>query len=189
MIAALILAAGGSARLGRPKQLVQLDGVSLLGRTVDSAIAGGCAPVVVVLGSRTEMMERALDGLPVRIVRNERWREGLSHSIRAGVAALMQLPDPIDAVLMLGCDQSRIRPEVVRKLRAAFDGAPGRMVASEYAGTVGVPAVFQRDRFEALLELRGDQGAKPVLLRHEEQVVRVSWPDGAFDIDRPEDLA
>jgi molybdenum cofactor cytidylyltransferase len=80
-----------------------------------------------------------------------------------------------------------LTPDVIRELCDAFDGAEGRMVACEYAGTFGVPALFERSRFGELLQLKGDRGAKRVLARHPEDVLRVPWPDGAVDIDRPGD--
>lgn len=187
MTAAIVLAAGRSARFGRPKQLLRIDGRSLVARAVDAAREGGCDPVVVVVGADAEAVRRELADQPVRIVLNEQWEEGLASSVRAGVAAVATLAG-VRAALILTCDQVRLAPAVVRGLLAAAAAAQGKMVASEYGGTVGVPALFDRSHFAGLLALRGESGAKQLLLRHAAAVLRVPWPDGASDLDAPEDL-
>ncbi len=187
MTAAIVLAAGRSARFGQPKQLLRVDARSLVVHAVDAAREGGCDPVVVVVGASSEAVRRELADAPVRIVLNEQWEEGVASSVRAGVAAAAALPG-VRAALLLTCDQLRLTPAVVHRLLAAAAAAPGKMVASEYGGTVGIPALFDRSHFAGLLELRGESGAKQLLLRHATSVLRVPWPDGALDVDAPEDL-
>jgi molybdenum cofactor cytidylyltransferase len=185
MIAAVILAAGASSRLGHPKQLVERDGQSLLRHTVACVVEGGCAPVLVVLAPDAPDIARfvaELAGLPVEIVENPRWREGQSASVRAGIAALAARPE-IAAALLLVVDQPSLTVAVVRRLCGAFDGATGRIVASAYAGTLGVPAIFERSRFPDLMALAGDRGAKPLFVRHAADVRQVPWPAGALDVD------
>jgi molybdenum cofactor cytidylyltransferase len=184
MITGIVLAAGSSTRLGHPKQLVQVRGNSLLRHAVECCTEGGCTPVVVVLGASSETIRPELRGLRVNIVVAEDWREGMAASIRRGIASV---PASARAALFLTCDQPRLTSEIVRRLIAEFDGAPGRMVACAYGGTVGVPAVFGRDRFVELSNLEGDRGAKPLLQGHPGDVLRVPWPDGAIDLDRPGD--
>lgn len=186
MIAAVVLAAGGSSRLGRPKPLVREGGVSLVRRTVDAARDGGCDPVVVVVGGAADRVRVELSGLAVEIVENESWRAGQAGSVRVGVRALAGR-DEIDGVMLLVCDQPRLDADVVRRLLAAWDGAIGRRVAARYANVCGVPAVFHREWFDRLQRLSGDRGARD-LLRGEPGTVAVDWPDGAYDVDRPEDL-
>jgi molybdenum cofactor cytidylyltransferase len=184
VIAGIVLAGGGSSRLGSPKQLVLLKGRTLLVHAADCCLSGGCEPVIVVLGASRETIEPTLSGLPVRVVVNEDWREGIASSIRAGISAL---PDGVEALVLATCDQPELEPDVVRRLIKGFDGTPGRMVACAYGGTVGVPALFGRDRFEGLLQLRGDSGARQLLRGNLESVVRVPWSGGAFDLDLPSD--
>jgi len=184
VIAGVVLAAGASSRLGSPKQLVQVHGRTLLMHAADCCARGGCARVSVVLGAALDTIVPTLTGLSIRVVANEGWREGIASSIRAGVSAL---PEEVEAVVLATCDQPLLEPDVVRRLIAGFDGAPARMVACEYAGTLGVPALFGRGRFEELLELRGDSGARQLLRRNLESVVRLPWPGGAFDVDLPTD--
>jgi molybdenum cofactor cytidylyltransferase len=186
-MAAVILAAGASARLGRPKALLTIGGRSLLRHVVDCAAGAGCEPVIVVLGAGAEAVRSELSGLAVEMAYNPDWSRGLGSSVRAGIRALEAHP-AVGAAVLLVCDQPRLDAELIRGLHDAFERAGGRMVACAYAGTLGVPAIFPRSRFHDLLGLGDDQGAKAILLRDESQVVRVDWPDGALDVDTVEDL-
>lgn len=188
MIAAVLLAAGGSSRIGRPKQALRFQGQSLLRRAAEAATGGGCAPVVVVLGAGADRLRGELNGLPVTEVLNERWSDGMAGSIRLGVEAVLRGGDPVDGLLLLLCDQPHLTSGVVRRILAAFDGRPGRCVACEYEGTVGPPALFERSWFQSLCLLGGDRGAKQLLRDAGDALISVPWPEGAVDIDRPEDL-
>ena len=187
MIAAIVLAAGGSTRLGRPKQLLSQGGRPLVRRPVEAAIEAGCAPVVVVLGAHAGEVRKALAGLAVQLVLNSRWSEGMATSIRCGVEVVRRGAE-IDAALLLTCDQLEITGELLGRMLAEFDGRPGRRVACEYAGTVGIPALFHRSLFAELMLLEGDRGARPLLELEPELLRRVSWPEGALDVDRPQDV-
>jgi molybdenum cofactor cytidylyltransferase len=188
MIAGLILAAGGSSRMGRPKQLLPFRGRPLLRRAIDAALEGGCRPVMVVVGEHAGPIQSELGSLPVEFCVNEEWRQGLAGSIRCGMEALRSRGERLQAVLMLTCDQALLSADVVARLCDAFDGERGRMVACEYAGTVGVPALFERSCFDRLMGLAGDRGAKSVLLGDSTMVLRLPWPQGACDINTPADF-
>jgi molybdenum cofactor cytidylyltransferase len=189
MIAAVVLAAGASRRLGRPKQLVSVEGESLLRRAAGAALEAGCRPVVVVLGREAERMRREIEGLAVEVVVNDEWSEGVGASVRTGVGVVEERAPQVRSVVLVACDQPALTADVLRRLCSAWDGSPGGLVACAYAGTVGVPALFGRERFAELRALAGDRGAKIVLARHPERVARVDWPVGAKDVDHPEDLA
>lgn len=182
---AVVLAAGPSTRLGRPKQLLAADGPSLLRHTVLAALGARCHPVVVVLGAGAERVRPEIADLDVRIVMNAGWSEGVGSSIRAGIDVL-RAADP-QAALLLVCDQPRVDAALLARLIAEFEAAPGCAVACAYAGTLGVPAVFPRERFAELAGLRGDRGAKALLLGMPDKLRTVRWPEGAFDIDTPDD--
>jgi molybdenum cofactor cytidylyltransferase len=184
-IAAVVLAAGASTRLGQAKQLVRVAGESLLRRTARMALEAGCAAVVVVLGFEAERMRPELDGLPVKITENPRWAEGMASSLRCGVESVQRM-EP-DGVLLLVCDQPRLSAEHLRILLSRHRGKQ-TITASAYAGNMGVPVVFGRELFPELLALQGDQGARAVILRHGEQTEGIPWPEGTVDLDRPEDL-
>jgi molybdenum cofactor cytidylyltransferase len=188
MIAALILAAGGSSRLGQPKQLLRYRGRTLVRNVAQAALDAGCRPVLVVLGAAADEVGSELNDLDVQVVLNTNWHEGMAASIRCGVQALPRGEQAIEAVVLTVCDQPLLSATVLRRVCAAYDGAPGRRVACEYAGTVGVPALFERSLFDELLALQGDTGAKSLLQAAGADLIRVSWPEGAIEVDRPGDL-
>lgn len=189
---AVILAAGGSSRLGQPKQLLVWRGKPLIVRAVEAVLGADVAPenVAVVVGASAGAVCEALGGLPVRVVENAGWREGMGSSIRAGVAALKGT----DAVLIALCDQPFFDAESARRLLAAWEGVAdafrtkgGLIVASRYEGRVGAPAVFGKEHHLALLSLSGDRGAAGYVLLHKENVVSVDFPEFATDVDTPGD--
>ena len=182
VVPSVILAAGASRRLGAPKQLVARDGETLLRRIARTALAGG-GPVYVVTGFRGEDMAAELAGLPVRLVVNPEWEEGMGASLRHGVAAL---PAGVSGVLLLVCDQPAVTPELLERLQAAHRAEPDALVACAYGGTLGIPALLPARLLPQLLALRGDQGARGLL--QGEAVIPITFPEGALDVDRPEDV-
>jgi molybdenum cofactor cytidylyltransferase len=187
VIAGVVLAAGGSTRLGRPKQLLRHGGRSLLRHAAACAVGASLQPALVVLGAQRERLRGELSDLPVHVVDHDGWTEGVASTIRAGLAALEATAPSASAVLLLACDQPLITAELLETICDHADGVAGRMVACAYGGSLGVPALFTRERFPELLALRGDHGAKQILMRHAQAVVQVPWPAGALDIDAPED--
>ena len=181
---AVVLAAGGSTRLGQPKQLVPYAGQTLVRRAASAALDAGCAPVVVVVGAEREKVISALRDLAVTVVPNDDWPRGLGTSVRAGVARLQEC----EALILLVCDQPKVDAGLLRKLiaRQAETGQP--MIASRYAGTQGVPALFTRACFSRLLALDDETGAKALLLARPGDVAEVPFEAGALDIDTPADL-
>ncbi|GJG86131.1 hypothetical protein tb265_13120 [Gemmatimonadetes bacterium T265] len=189
-VGAVVLAAGASTRLGRPKQLVPYAGEPLVRRAVRAAVDAGARPVVVVLGAHADAVAPALDGVAgVRVVVHARWRDGLGASIAAGVRALDGAAGAaLDGVLVAVCDQPLVDAEALGALLAAF-GGPGAVVAAAYADTLGVPAVVGRDHLDALRTLAGDAGAGRWLRAHAGLVTPVALPAAALDVDTPEDVA
>jgi molybdenum cofactor cytidylyltransferase len=186
-IAAVILAAGGSSRLGRPKQLIQFRGKSLVGRVVEAAKDAGCTPVVVVLGSDRERIEAELKERAVTIVKNENWQNGIGTSIRAGVGCLIDSAPEIEAVVLLTSDQPFVSARTIEQLIALRKKTKKAIVASSYSDTLGVPALFDRSCFRELLALDDASGAKSIIFFSLERVAEFSFPDGRIDIDREED--
>jgi molybdenum cofactor cytidylyltransferase len=181
-IAAIILAAGGSRRLGTPKQLLCIDGESLVRRAARVALASRCRAVFVVLGAHAAAVGAELDGLPLGRVTNRAWREGMGSSIRAGIASVAR-DRSFDAALLLLADQPGVTAALIDRLANELDAGDADLVACTYAGTVGAPALFARRYFPALQALRGDRGAKSVLLAHADAVVQVPFPAAALDVD------
>lgn len=180
-----VLAAGASRRLGQPKQLLVVDREPLIRYVAKVAAAGGGADVAVVLGAEAERVKGALQGVSCECLDNVAWPQGIASSIQTAVrwAEVREL----DALMLLVCDQARLTAQHVSQLWAAWQRAPLLPVASEYAQTLGVPAIFPASYYPALLSLQGDRGAAKLLAG--DAVTRVPWPDGAFDLDTPADLA
>ena len=186
-IAIVILAAGASTRMGVAKQLLRHRGRTLLRHAVEAALGSICRPVVLVLGANMQQVLPEVEGLPVEIVKNSDWAEGLSTSIRAGLEALAPAADSPEAVVLTLCDQPFVSSDDIDGLVAAYHSTKRPIVASEYAGTVGVPALFARPIWPELANLTGDAGAKRVIQKHLANVWPVSCPHGAIDLDTPED--
>lgn len=188
-VAAVVLAAGASRRLGRPKQLVRVAGEPLVRRAVRAALGAGCAPVVVVTGASAREVETALAGIAATFVHNDAFEEGLASSLRAGVARAIASTPPCDGVLVALVDQPDVDEALLRELLARFAGSHGtRTVACAYAGGFGVPALFPRALAPELLARRGDRGAKALLEERAEEVIAVRFPAGGTDVDVEADL-
>ena len=188
--AAVVLAAGASTRLGQPKQLVLVDGESLLRRTARMAVESGCSPVYVVLGFHAQPMQPELQGLAVEVIVNSNWREGMGSSLRAGMETLRKAQPPADAVLVLVCDQPRLNADHLRELLALHKATENLgITASVYGQRAGVPAIFWSRLFPALLASQGDRGARGLIRACTTEVQGIPWPEGEVDIDRPEDLS
>ncbi len=183
-LAAVVLAAGGASRFGGPKLLARLKGVSLVRRVVRRAV--GCCPagVVVVTGAWAAAVEEELADLPVKLCRNPQWQAGLAGSLRCGLDAL---PRGTTASLILLGDQPLVDEDDLRRLVAAWAGAPGLVAAAAYGGIRGVPAIFPATHWAALRTLRGDCGARAVIAALPE-VTAVELGHAACDIDTRDDL-
>jgi molybdenum cofactor cytidylyltransferase len=187
--AAVVLAAGASTRLGQPKQLIRIDGESLLHRTARLALEAGCSPVFVVLGFEAEALRAQLHGLSVDIVMNHEWQEGMGASLRSGMEMLRKTDAQPNAVLVLVCDQPRLTADHLRTLLAQHQSdRRATVTASVYARRAGVPALFSAKLFSALLASSGDRGARDLIRAHAAEVQGIPWPAGELDLDLPEDL-
>jgi CTP:molybdopterin cytidylyltransferase MocA len=181
-VTTIILAAGGSTRLGRPKQLVLLDGVPLVARAARTALDARLGPVVVVLGADAEAVAAALGGLDVTLVRNPRWEAGMGTSIAEGVRTAAA-DRACAAVILMTCDQPHVPARHLIALAGAWRAGAGDAIGSAYGGTVGVPALFARARFGALGSLDPGSGAKALL-----GGPSVPCESCGPDLDRPDDL-
>lgn len=186
-VAGIVLAAGGSTRMGRAKQLLELDGAPLVRRAALAAQAAGCAPVVVVLGGSAAEIAPALCGPGLEIEVNERWQEGMGRSIAAGVARAER--GGATAALITLADQPLVDAASLRRLLDAWRESGRPIAASRYAGTIGVPACFTRNFFAPLRALDGAQGCKALLRAHAHEAALVDCPEAEHDIDTPSDYA
>jgi len=180
-----VLAAGESKRLGRPKQLLVLDGKTLLRRAIEAVCEAVVGEVAVVVGARSELVRAEIAGSGAAILENLEWAEGIASSLRA--AAAWARARRLDRLLVAVCDQPLLTASHVADLAAA-SARDERAVASAYAGVRGVPAVFPSTWLERLGRLDGNRGAG-ALLRGADDVIELPWPDGEVDIDTEDDVA
>lgn len=181
----MVLAAGGSTRMGRAKPLLELRGETLIHRATREALAAGLGPVVVVVGSEGERVRAAIQDLDARAVGNPRWEEGMGTSIERGVSEVAE-DQSVEAVVIMLADQVRVDRLTLRALAAAWNGHD--IVASTYGESVGVPALFARGLFERLRTLPPPAGAKQLLREPGFRIAAVEVPEGAIDFDTPEDV-
>jgi molybdenum cofactor cytidylyltransferase len=181
-IAAIILAAGQSSRMGQHKLLLPLLGKPLLLHVVENALAAGCAEVLVVVGYQADAVRKLLANASVRVIDNPAYAEGQSTSMRAGIAALAP---QIEAAMMLLGDQPLVKPAILQRLMQAWRDTAKPIVAPYYAGQRGNPVLFARALFPELLSVTGDQGGREVLQRHAREVepVPIADADAAQDLD------
>lgn len=187
-IAVLILAAGASRRLGRPKQLLKMKGKTLLRRTTELALSLETGLVIVVVGARAEQMRAELEGLNVYILYNTDWEEGMSTSLRRGITFLESLPILPIAVLALVVDQPKVNEDLLKRIIAAYREKRPPIAASFYSGRHGTPALFDHSLFRELKIIEGDRGARRVIKKYERDLIAIDFPDGNLDIDTEEDL-
>ncbi|HEX5656783.1 MAG TPA: nucleotidyltransferase family protein [Polyangiales bacterium] len=175
-IACAVLAAGGSTRMGQPKQLLALHGQPLIVRVLEAT--AGLAHVAVVLGANAQAISAAIPD--VHILPNPRWSEGMATSLHTAVYWAQRLG--VDALLVCTCDQPLLSRAHLEQLALT-----GTTAASRYNGALGVPALIEAHHFAQLLRIEGDRGAAS-LLRSGIAVTAIDWPDGAVDLDTPEDV-
>jgi molybdenum cofactor cytidylyltransferase len=203
-IGLMILAAGASTRMGTPKQLLAYRGCTLIRHMAEVAICASlrqrqertqqrfaiasiCQPIAIVLGANAERIKPEISQLPLQIVENQEWEEGMSSSIRVGLEALIAINQNLDAVTIALCDQPFVSPQTLNQLVEAYRVTGKPIIASEYSGTLGVPALFNRTLFSELMSLKSSEGAKKLIKKHSDRVFSIPFPDGAIDIDTPED--
>ena len=182
---AIVLAGGASTRFGSPKQLVRIGGRPLLHTVVARAAEVTGNALIVVLGAGAGELAPLLRHSPGSVVVNPQWREGLASSIRAGVA---RLPAACAGAMLVLADQAAVTSDDLRRLAGTWRRRPQCITAALYAGTAGAPAIFPRSAFTELAALRGDSGARSVLRRSADRVIRVPMPAAELDLDTPEDL-
>ena len=185
----IILAAGASTRMGRPKQLLEYQGETLIRKTVNTAVNSLCQPIVVVLGAYAEKIKPEIKSFPVTIAFNRNWSNGMSTSVSIGIETLLTLNPELDAIVLMLCDQPFVSASLIDRLVETHRATRQNIIASQYSKTIGVPALFPRHFFPLLSKLQGDRGAKGLIKQFLPTVKPVLFPSGEFDIDTPSDYS
>lgn len=184
----IILAAGNSTRLGRPKQLLPYQGKTMLTHVIAEAQAASLQPVIVVTGAYHAAIQDSLEEQPVHIVFNPQWETGMASGIVAGLDKALTLLPHLQSVIVAVCDQPHISSDLFRSLVQQQTDSGRGMIACAYSETYGTPVLFHRRYFKELSMLSGDAGAKQLLKRHDEDVATLPFPEGKIDIDTEEDF-
>lgn len=183
----IILAAGESGRLGKPKQLLPYHNKTLLRNIVDAALALDQSFTIVVTGAEKNAVEKELEDTRLIIHYNEDWQSGMASSILHGVRELMRLQPEVNACILTVCDQPFVTTEVLRGLVEKHEQKGKGIVASSYSGAAGTPVLFSSAYFDKLMNLKGQEGAKKLLNSYAGDVSLVPFDKGEIDIDTPDD--
>jgi molybdenum cofactor cytidylyltransferase len=183
----ILLAAGNSSRMGRPKQLLRYGDQSLITHIIQVALASQCEPILVVLGAYADQIESEISHFPIQIVHNSNWAEGMGESIKIGVKALCTLSELPEAVILMLCDQPLVSDQLLDCLITKYKVSGKQMIVSAYADTLGVPALFSQAFYPELMSLKPNTGAKQLILQHCSDTEAIPFPEGATDLDTPTD--
>lgn len=183
----IILAAGASTRLGKPKQLLQYRGKTLLAHAINEAVNSNADAVVVVLGKDANLFKKEIDERKIRVAINSSWEEGMASSLRLGMDTLLKDKPYIDAVIFMVCDQPHISSSVLNELIITQQKTTKQIVTSNYGDSMGPPALLHKKYFEELMKLSGDAGARKIIQKNMNDVATILFPEGNIDIDTEED--
>ncbi|KQR70417.1 NTP transferase domain-containing protein [Pedobacter sp. Leaf176] len=185
--AIVILAAGDSSRMGRPKQLLKFNGQTLLNIVIIESLKTIFRPVVVVLGAYAVEIQQASANPDVIYSVNKDWENGMSSSISLGLKVALENNPKIEDVIITVADQAHISWEIFEELRSKQEKSQKNIVASAYAQTTGTPALFNKKYFEELLTLNGAKGAKSLIKQYVEDTTTIPFELGHIDIDTETD--
>ncbi|TBW27152.1 NTP transferase domain-containing protein [Gramella sp. KN1008] len=187
-IGVVILAAGASSRLGSPKQLVEFHGKALLQHMIDIAASMDFYSKVLVLGANLDQVKDGIDSADFAVVNNDDWEKGMASSIRKGLKRSLEIEEELDHLLILLSDQPFVTKEEIRKLISRQLQNDIKATFSQYNEDIGVPAIFSKEAFSDLRNLRGDHGAKKLIYQKEFEFKTVRFQKGDFDVDTKEDV-
>ena len=174
--AALLLAAGASSRLGKPKQLLLYKGKTLLQNALSAALDAQLDPVIIVLGADESMIRSKVDEKNIHTAYNSGWQEGIASSIRCGLKKLEKIAPNADAAILMVCDQPHITSSLLKNLFITQQQTGKPIVASYYNDVAGTPALFHKNIFPELVLLKGDKGAGKILRERTGSVATIPFP-------------
>ena len=179
----ILLAAGASSRLGKPKQLLTYNNKTLLQHSLQIAIATEIEPIVTVLGANSGLLRESLENQKGLTIINEGCGEGMASSIRCGMEALLKTAPALDGIIIMVCDQPFVTSKLLTDLVKKHQLTRKPIIASSYNSNLGTPALFDTTIFAHLRSLKGDSGAKKMMQANPDWVASVDFPFGEFDID------
>ena len=182
-IGIVLLAAGSSSRLGRPKQLLKYQHQTLLQHSIQAAISSIASKVIVILGAHAHAIKSEIDWHNIPIVVNLHWQEGMASSIRCGINSMIEINPAIEGIIIMVCDQPHISAVLLNKLFTTYQHTKKKIIPCGYENIIGTPVFFHRSFFPELLQLSGDMGAKNIISKHADKIAIVSFPEGKIDID------
>ena len=186
--AIIIVAAGSASRFGSIKQLLHFNNKTLLQHAIDEGIDAGAGSVIVVTGAHADEILKNINHEQVEVVHNENWQQGIASGIVAGVQKAIDLNNNVEKIIIAVCDQPFVSSSLFKQLYQKQEEGVQHIVASAYADTIGTPVLFTQKYFDALLGLKGDEGAKKILKTNIDDVATVDFPQGAIDIDTQKDF-
>jgi len=187
MTGIIILAAGQSKRMGTPKQQLAFKDTSLLEHAIATAVASKAGIVAVILGFEAAALQPAMHNNKLHVIVNEAWATGMGSSVSTGMQWLLKTQPAMAGILIMLCDQPFVTTGLLNDLISKKANSDKNIIASSYANTVGVPALFGQKYFTTLATLQGETGARKILQQHENDVATISFPEGAIDVDTMED--
>jgi molybdenum cofactor cytidylyltransferase len=183
----VILAAGSSTRLGQPKQLLEFQGTTLIQRITKIAVNAINKPVVVILGANCNLVHGQLTHLPVHLVYNPDWLQGMTSSVRKGLMALLYFSPGTEGVIFAVCDQPYITADLFLEMISVGNKSQKSIVACVYNNIAGTPVLFKKEYFDALLALKDNEVPRSIIHSHPESVEYLPFPLGVFDVDTMQD--
>jgi molybdenum cofactor cytidylyltransferase len=186
-IGIILLAAGSSSRMGQSKQLLKVNDETLLTHATKTATRAGVDHVVVVLGANNLAHHEVIRSLQVDVIVNKEWKKGMGNSLKAGLNYLVSKQSEVSAIVIMVCDQPKLTVQHLQSLLDHYKNGLKGIVASYYGQMPGVPAVFDRRYFDAILALENNEGAKKIILKNPADTTVVEFPEGAMDLDTIED--
>lgn len=182
----IILAAGNASRYGGVKQLLHFNKKTLLQHVIDEAVESGALPIVVVTGANADEIAESISENTVEVVVNENWKDGMASSILAGVKKAITINNDIENIIIAVSDQPFVTKQIFQQLYQKQLEGTRHIIASAYADTIGVPALFKQKYFDALMSLQGEEGAKKIIIANDD-VTTIDFPQGVIDIDTKKD--
>ena len=184
-----MLAAGAGCRMGRLKQLLPYAGGTLLDHSVDQALAAGFSPLVVVVGAEADRIRASLRSSEIQFAENQNWEMGMGSSITTGLRALQHMRPEVAAVCITLADQPLVTSVHLRSMADELFRSHADVVAGQYRNTLGAPAIFSKPTLPSLRNLSPEAGAKKLFYNSAWNIQPFALPEGASDIDTPEDFA